>query len=129
MTFTRNDVKLMRDELQKELDEFAAERGIKITFGNATFNDTEIHFKVDIVGAGEDNERERWVEQSKYFGLSADDYGKEITVGGERFKVVGIKPKARKNCIIIEQISNGKRYVISRDTFVRCGGKDVWAAL
>jgi len=129
MTFTRNDVKLMREELEKELDKFAAERGIKITFGNATYNDTEIHFKVDIVGAGEDNERERWAEHSKYLGLYADDYGKEIMLNGDLYKVVGIKPKARKNCIVIEQMSNKKRYVISKDTFVRCGGKDLWAAI
>lgn len=129
MTFTRKDVANLRDELQKELDKFAESRGIKITFGNATYNDTAIHFKVDIVGAGEDNERERWVEHSKYLGLYADDYGKEIMLNGDLYKVVGIKPKARKNCIVIEQMSNKKRYVISRDTFVRCGGKDVWAAL
>lgn len=129
MTFTRKDVTNLRDELQKELDKFAESRGIKITFGNATFNETAIHFKVDVVGAGEDNERERWVEHSKYLGLYADDYGKEIMLNGDLYKVVGINPKARKNCIVIEQMSNKKRYVISRDTFIRCGGKDVWAAI
>lgn len=124
--FTRNDVKVMREELQKELDNFAKEHGITIKVGNATYDETDIHFKVDIASASEDTERVRWEQNCRYFGLVPEDYGKEITLQGQKFAVVGVKPKARKNCIIVRRISDGKEFLTSRETFILRGGTDAW---
>lgn len=124
--FTRNDVKVMREELQKELDNFAKEHGITIKVGNATYDETDIHFKVDIASASADTERVRWEQNCRYFGLVPEDYGKEITLQGQKFAVVGVKPKARKNCIIVRRISDGKEFLTSRETFILRGGTDAW---
>ena len=127
MAFNREEVKAIRDELQKLVDEFCESKDITVTVGNATYSDTEINFKVNVIRSGEDSARDRWVENCKYLGLSADDFGKRIVLNGEWFTAIGLKPKARKNCIIVRRDIGGKEYVISRDTFIRKGGTDAWA--
>lgn len=126
MAFTRNDVKKMREELQAELEKFATEHGVTIKVGNATYDETDIHFKLDVASAADDVERVRWEQNCGYFGLVPEDYGKEITLNGQQFCAVGIKTGARKNCIIVRRVWDGKEYVTSREVFIRCGGTSAW---
>ncbi len=126
MAFNRNDVKKMREELQAELENFAKEHGVSIHVGNASYDDTDITFKVRVASAAEDTERLRWENNCGYLGLVPEDYGKEIILNGQKFAVVGIKPSARKNCIIVRRISDGKEFLTTRETFVLRGGTDAW---
>ena len=127
MGFNRSDVKLMREELQKAIEEFAESKGYIIKFGNASYTDTEVNFKVSVVQSGVDNDKAVWEQNCKYFGLVAEDYGKRIIINREDFTVAGLKPSARKNCIKVRRVRDGGEYVISRETFIRCGGIDAWA--
>ena len=128
MAFTRNDVKSLREELQAVMDKYAAEHGIQVTFGNASYDDLEINFKVKVVSASVDNSKENWVKNCKYVGLAPEDYGKTIVINGDQFAVCGLKNGARKNIIEVQKLSSGTKYVISRETFLRCGGTDGFEA-
>lgn len=130
MAFTKGDVKALRDELQAVVDKYAADHGIKVTFGNATYSDADISFKVKVVATGSegaDNEKANWIKNCAYVGLVVDDFGKQIKINGDDFVVCGLKNSARKNIVAVRKVKNGEVYVISRDTFIRCGGQDGFA--
>lgn len=126
MAFTRNDVKNLRVELQTVLDKFAEAHGVTVKVGNATYSDVEVNFKVNLTDAAVDVGKAKWVESCKWYGLCPEDYGKRIILNGEAYIVAGLKTTATKNIVIITKESTGKQYVISRDTFIRCGGKDAY---
>lgn len=127
MEFTRSDVKGLREELQKAIEKYAGENGLVIRFGNATYSDTEVNFKVSVVRQGVDNEKAKWESNCRLFGLAKEDYGKKIRLNGECYTVVGLKTSARKNIIVIQRDRDKSKFVISRETFIRCGGKDAFA--
>lgn len=129
MSFTRNDVKKIREELQKELENFAKTHNVTIKVGNATYDDTDIHFKLDVASAADDTERLRWEQNCRYVGLVPEDYGMEITLQGQNFIAVGVNPKARKNCIIVRRVSDGKEFLTTRETFIRKGGTDAYSRI
>lgn len=126
MEFNRNAVKVLREELQKTVEEYAGKSGLVINFGNATYSDNEVIFKVSVVRQGIDNEKEKWETNCSFLGLAKEDYGKKIRLNNECYTVVGLKTSARKNIIVIQRDRDNAKYVISKDTFVRCGGKDTW---
>ena len=126
MEFNRNAVKALREELQKAVEEYAGKSGLTIHVGNATYSDTEVIFKVSVVRQGVDNEKAKWETNCSLFGLAKEDYGKKIRLSNEWYTVVGLKTSARKNIIVIQRDRDNSKYVISKDTFVRCGGKDTW---
>lgn len=128
MSFSRGDVRVLREELQAVIDKYAADHGLIVKFGNATYSDSEITFKVNVLRADVDNAKAKWDECCAAFGLAQEDFGKEILLSGKKFVVSGIRPSARKNCILIRNLEDGKEYVISRETFISVGGIDRFAA-
>lgn len=105
----------IRQALQAALDGI---EGLDVNFelGNFRFTDN----KVDIKMTATANQNGKAV--SKYaldfttyaykFGLKEEWLGQQIDINGEKFKVVGLKPRAYKNPVLIEN-SRGKTFVCS----------------
>lgn len=60
---------------------------------------------------------------SSAYGLAPTDLGREFTVGGKRFRVSGLKPKAVRFPILAEAIATGKTYKFPEDVVKQALGK------
>jgi hypothetical protein len=88
--------------------------GVTVKRGRATYytEDGRIEFKVTFALA--DSDRRLFESQARYYGLQAEDFGREFThPTGKKFRIVGINPRARTRPIIVE--SDGKKYDMAED--------------
>lgn len=64
-------------------------------------------------GDSVDPAKREWDMNCWRWGMKPEDFGKETMVAGKLFKIVGCKPNARKNCILIRNVQTGTEYVTS----------------
>ena len=112
-------------EIQRDLNEaindVGAKHGFKLSNGlRITYSDTGFTFKADALlttdqsGKEIDPQKKVFDENCSFFGLSPDDYFKEVRVHGDKistYRITGISPRARKNSVIIEDVNTKKTYV------------------
>lgn len=112
----RSKVREIRDAIQTCLDQHFEMEGITCSVGNGRFGSNNVTFKLDCATINDDGSvntqmAEDFKRCAAIWGLSPDDLGREFLHGGDTMKIIGGKPKARKNQIIVENI-HGKQYVM-----------------
>jgi len=113
--FDRPTIKRLRSEIDDALLELSEKYGIEIKTGSASFSNTNVTFKLELATVGSDGEvntkeMDDFRHNAWRFGLSEDDLGKEFTHRGNRYRVVGMKPRSPKYPIIAERIGDGARF-------------------
>ncbi len=103
--------KKVRPELDAALVGVAKKYGLTITAGNGSYDDTSVTFKVQLVLDGVDKGKEEFDRVAFLFDLKPEDYGREITSRGRKYKLVGLKPNRPKYPVIGER--DGKRYKLT----------------
>ena len=114
-TFTKPVLRELRNQLDAILnsDGYTFRNGIDgYTFevGNCSYSGGEATFKLKVLIKGGKSVEEQDLEQMAR--LDALDTDKTATIGGKPCKLVGYKAKARKLPWIIENLTDGSRYVI-----------------
>lgn len=115
-TFTKPVLRELRNQLQTLLDNtkyIGTAQGLNdYTFelGNCSYSGGEATFKLKVLIKGGKSVEEQDLEQMAR--LDALDPDKTATIGGKPCKLVGYKAKARKLPWIIENLTDGSRYVI-----------------
>lgn len=109
--FLRN----LRPEIESALKEIGERHNISLALGNASFTSNNATFKLEIATVGDNGEvNSKEVNHFKSFaasyGLSPDDLGKEISMGGKRFIITGLNTNAPKNPIKMEEVGTGRKY-------------------
>tara|TARA_R100001440_G_scaffold73937_1_gene98869 strand:- start:72 stop:437 length:366 start_codon:yes stop_codon:yes gene_type:complete len=118
----RATAKALRDKLNSILEEHGIE-GYEIHAGNASFDDTQVTFKVEVREQGAGSPEERDLET--FANISDIDTNKIANQQGKTFSLVGYKTRARKNPWIVQDMKSGTKYVINDMTAKRWFGKDV----
>ena len=118
-TFTKPQLKALREAMQKALDEVNIE-GISITVGNCTFGEGEANFKVKALLEGGKTKEQKDLEDMVHF--YALDIDKVASLQGTMVKLVGYKAKAYKRPWIVATSPKGPRYVIDDNTAKRLFG-------
>jgi hypothetical protein len=118
-TFTKPQLKALRETMQKALDEVNIE-GISITVGNCTFGEGEANFKVKALLEGGKTKEQKDLEDAVH--LYALDIDKVSSLQGMMVKLVGYKAKAYKRPWIVATSPEGSRYVIDDNTAKRLFG-------
>ena len=102
-------------ELAKTLE---AKYGVTIDRGNAKYTTTTIDLKIKVELKGEASKKKAEATYRLYcnmFGAQIEWFGKSFNDGsGNTLTVVGINPKAPKNCMQLDN-QDGKRYVAPVD--------------
>jgi len=108
---SRNEVKKLRDELEKVLDKFNKTSDIKMELGNAKFGD-EVTFKFTgrklVNGQIVSKESTDFLKFQYKHGLKEHALNYEFTHAGKSIKIVGYKPRSPKYSITYEE--NGRSY-------------------
>ena len=103
-------IKLVREDLRKDLAGIEAKYGLTITPGNASYTDQEFNMKISfrLAAAAPKAESDYELYRSLY-GLP--ELKTKFNIPGKGvFQIVGFKPKAHKNSLIIQDIA-GKTFV------------------
>jgi hypothetical protein len=74
---------------------------LKVAVKGGTIGKTFVNLKIEFAEVGKDGVAESreaadFKAMAKFYGLSADDLGKQFVSRGERFEIVGLKPKSQK---------------------------------
>lgn len=116
--FSRENLKALRASLDEALATISEQHGVALKAGGISFDPRS--FRMTIQGAvvsGDGSfatvEAEAFKRDATAYGLTPDLLGKRLTMlEGKAFTIVGLKPKAKKNSIIIRD-DNGKQFVTS----------------
>ena len=111
----RNKVKQLRDKLQSILgvqpyflDSY------EITVGNASFNDDEVTFKLNIKVKGAKSQAEKDLEQ--WSTIHNLDLTKTARIDGKTFMLSGYRRKARTKPYLMKDMASGNEYIATSDT-------------
>ena len=111
----RDKVKQIRDKLQSILgvqpyflDSY------EITVGNASFNDDEVTFKLNIKVKGAKSQAEKDLEQ--WSTIHNLDLTKTARIDGKTFMLSGYRRKARTKPYLMKDMASGNEYIATPDT-------------
>ena len=114
----RKTVKDLRDKLQGMI----GLEGYEVTVGNASFNDDEVTFKLNIKVKGAKSQAEKDLEQwAKIHNL---DLTKTARIDGKTFRLSGFRRKARTKPYLMKDIASGNEYIATPDTVKMHFSKD-----
>ena len=112
--FNRDTVKQFRELLNKHLQTFEEETGVRVELGNIRFTSMSLTSKVSATilknGSTEEADRIKFDRDSFKVGCSRDLYGKQFRWEGVLYKVTGIKTRSRKYPLICEDVEYGLQY-------------------
>jgi len=116
--FTRQNLKTLRQEIDKALATVCKKNGIALSIGNISFSEDTFRTKLEAAIIGADtsgmslNEIQMKKDLAAYgsmFGISEKDYGKAFMSNGSRYTLVGLKP-SRPKYPVIGMSARGTRY-------------------
>jgi 23S rRNA A1618 N6-methylase RlmF len=110
---TRHIVKELRETLDNILKDNERLEQFNVTVGNASFNDDEATFKLNIRVKGAKSQSEKDLEL--YGNMHNLDLEKVSKIDGKTFKLSGFRRKARSKPYLIKQLGTDKEYIITTE--------------
>ena len=123
MMLNRKIIKDLRDKLQSTLESFQDQSDFDVSVGNASFNDTEVTFKVNLRMKGAKSQSEKDLEN--FAEMDGLDLSKIAKLDGNDFSLSGFRRKARTKPYLIQDLKTGGEYIITTDTAKKYFGKEV----
>ncbi len=121
----KDQLRLIRKQMSAALADIEKETGVTFNVGNITY--TENSAKVTVKVCTQDKsgnvispEADAFRVNAMAYGLMKEDLFKEITLGGKRYKITGLKTRARKKPIMLQDVLTEKNYVVDEQTVQRC---------
>lgn len=113
-TIDRETCRLLRDRIEQALAPLGQELGIKFNAGNASFNPSNVTFKLEAAitnadGSVETKEATDFKQLASLYGLKADDYGKPFSTFNGTYNICGLARKSHKFPILAKN-AKGKVY-------------------
>lgn len=105
----------LRDDMEKALDAVAKKHGITIAIGKMSYTENNISVKIELATVGEsglanNREAEDFKRYASMYELAPTDFGREFSVRGDRYQIVGLNTRKQKFPIKCKRASDGKVY-------------------
>ena len=115
MQMTKQNFKAFREDFKSAVADLEKKYGVTMKIGSISYSDNAFSTKLSVVNGtsatdAERNEFEQNVYAVSIYGLTVKDYGREFASPRGTFTLVGVKPRAQKNPLIIRS-KDGKQYV------------------
>ncbi len=104
---TRNWVKQIRQALQESIEV----DGFDITVGNASFDDSEVTFKLNLRVKGAETREQR--DLRTFAEMDNVDTSKIAEVRGEKYSLIGYRRTAKTRPYIVQNLHNDKEYIFT----------------
>lgn len=115
MDINNKTLALFRTDFKDAVANLESKYGVKIELGNIRYTTNEFSGRIDVTNSEFDKELETFKQYCGFYGLKESDYGKKITIGMDEYIIVGINPRARKNCFLIRKVSDGQTYTCGEE--------------
>ncbi len=126
MTIDRTNAKLIISEVISALKDIENKYNVKITQkGGATYTPDMLNLKLEINtiksdGTVYNNEAEVYKARAEWYGLENIPVGSIFDYNGNKYKVMGLKPRCKKQPVICQQLNdNTRKYKFSVNTVKR----------
>ena len=104
---TRGWVKEIRQALQDSIEV----DGFDIKVGNASFDDSEVTFKLNLRVKGAETREQK--DLRRFAAMDNVNTSKIAKVQGELYSLIGYRTKARSRPYIVKNVANNKEYIFT----------------
>tara|TARA_A200000159_G_scaffold130630_1_gene127462 strand:- start:530 stop:907 length:378 start_codon:yes stop_codon:yes gene_type:complete len=104
---TREWIKQIRQALQDSIEV----DGFDINVGNASFDDSEVTFKLNLRVKGAETREQR--DLKTYAEMDKIDTAKIGEMRGEKYSLIGYRVKAKTRPYIVQNLHNNKEYIFT----------------
>ena len=104
---TREWVKQIRQALQDSIEV----DGFDINVGNASFDDSEVTFKLNLRVKGAETREQK--DLRRYAEMDKIDVSKIGEMRGEKYSLIGYRVKAKTRPYIVQNLHNNKEYIFT----------------
>ena len=129
MAVDRNLANVVLKEVRQAAEEIAKKHGLKVFHVNGSYADIEtsvrVKFRVTDAQAIGENKEKNFADYAPLVGLKPGDLHKQIVIHGKTFTIESINPRKSKNSVEIKNTANGKIYLTTPETAIRCLGRKV----
>lgn len=111
--FDRQNLKPLRQDIDKALKAVAEKYGLSLMLGNIRFNESSATCKLEArvtEKTGEPTMAADFRALAPTYGLESSLLYQTVLMDGKFYKIVGLKPRNRKYPIIATRVDTGKRY-------------------
>ena len=130
-SFDRQNLKMLSADINEALQAVAKDYGIAIKTNGGTYDHVSFRLKVECSlmqdGKAITKEETSFKQYASMYGMNPEDLGKNIIVGGKAYKVMGLRPSARRFPILAERY-DGKRFCLPLSSVKHALGYDVTSA-
>ena len=129
MLLNKQIVKELRDTLQRHLDYTLSDTAswiddnYDIKIGNASFDDTEVTFKVNLRLKGAETKEQK--DLRTFAEMDNVNTSKIAKVQGELYSLIGYRTKARSRPYIVKNVANNKEYIFTTEMAKKYFGVEV----
>ena len=111
MKLNRQIVKDFRAILDDILNDNESLEQFIVKVGNASFDDTEVTFKVNLRLKGAETREQK--DLRRFAEMDKVDTSKIAEVRGEKYSLIGYRVKARSSPYIVQNLHNDKEYIFT----------------
>jgi len=123
MKLNRQIVKDFRAILDDILNDNESLEQFIVKVGNASFDDTEVTFKVNLRLKGAETREQK--DLRRFAEMDKVDTSKIAEVRGEKYSLIGYRVKARSRPYIVQNLHNDKEYIFTTDMAQKYFGVEV----
>ena len=123
MKLNRQIVKDFRAILDDILNDNESLEQFIVKVGNASFDDTEVTFKVNLRLKGAETREQK--DLRRYAELDNVNTSKIAKVQGELYSLIGYRIKARSRPYIVKNVANNKEYIFTTEMAKKYFGVEV----
>ena len=107
--FDKNNLQYVRSILKDAFELIRTSTGIRFEVGSITYDSNEFRAKLTGSLLSETDSKKKDFEKHCYkFGLAPENYGQRFNYEGMRYKISGIRPKAKKYPVVAIDPYSGK---------------------
>jgi uncharacterized protein with HEPN domain len=111
MKLNRQIVKDLREILDDILNDNESLEQFIVKVGNASFDDTEVTFKVNLRLKGAETREQK--DLRRYAEMDKVDTSKIAEVRGEKYSLIGYRRTAKTRPYIVQNLHNDKEYIFT----------------
>ena len=112
----RNTVRDISEDMMEALKSVALKHGVQFNYKGGSYTPTNATYRIEaaIIGDGgvvETRERKEYQLYADSFGLKKEWLDQSFVQGTDKFIIIGLSTRKRKNPILCKNETNGRTYV------------------
>jgi len=112
-SFTPENLDQLRSQIEISLHDIGVKFGISLKIGGMTYTEDKVTARLSATVDREGRVPEMVYNFNVYcydYGAMPEDLGKELTIDGTKYLLVGLKPRASKRPFVCQRVSDGIQF-------------------